>query len=58
MKAAGFNRVMGSESYQTSHFRTGWGPDDLTVMEKGHELIRGLNQQTQPWFLTIFTVGG
>ncbi len=57
MKSAGFESVMGSESFQTCHFRTGWGPDDLSVMEKGYELIQGLNRQSKPWFLTVFTAG-
>jgi hypothetical protein len=57
MKSAGFDRVLGSESFQNCHFRTGWGPDDLTVMEKGYELIHGLNRQAKPWFLTVFTAG-
>jgi hypothetical protein len=57
MQAAGFNRVMGSESFQTCRFRTNWGPDDLSVMDKGYELVRELNQQAKPWFLTVFTVG-
>jgi arylsulfatase A-like enzyme len=57
MQSAGFNRVLGNESFQACRFRTHWGPDDLSVMDKGYELVQELRQQGKPWFLTVFTAG-
>jgi len=57
MRLAGFEHVQGEESFHGYRFRTGWGPDDRSLMELGYQRIGQLKTTAKPWFVTLFTVG-
>ncbi len=57
MPAAGFEQVFGKEYFRYQHVPFGWGPDDKAFFEQAAEFIENLNQKSNPWFLTLLTVG-
>lgn len=57
MPQAGFDRVHGNAWFEGAHHRNHWGVDDRTLFEGALELIAELEEGSQPWFLTLLTVG-
>ena len=57
MPQAGFDEVLGDAWFKRSYNRNHWGVDDRTFFESSLERIRELEQDGQPWFLTLLTVG-
>lgn len=57
MKAAGFNQVIGSDSFSYQHVPFGWGIDDKAFFEQSQKMIQELNTKNEPWFVTMLTVG-
>jgi len=57
MGQAGFDRVLGNSSFPAAHNRNHWGVDDRTLFASATELIAALGEDSQPWFLTLLTVG-
>jgi hypothetical protein len=57
MAQAGFRRVLGDEWFDTSYSRNHWGNDDRAFFEGSLEMIRELEAEERPWFLTLMTVG-
>ena len=57
MPQAGFDRVLGDEWFTSAYNRNHWGVDDRTFLEASADLIAELDRGTDPWFLTLLTVG-
>ncbi len=57
MPAAGFDRVLGEESFTDGYARNEWGVDDRAFFERADSLIDELQQQDKPWFLTLLSAG-
>jgi len=57
MPQAGFEQVHGDDWFRNSYNRNHWGVDDRAFFEQSLEMIDELNQRSQPWFLTLLTVG-
>ncbi|MDT3425089.1 phosphoglycerol transferase MdoB-like AlkP superfamily enzyme [Paenibacillus forsythiae] len=57
MTAAGFDTVIGGESFKNPYVPFGWGPDDKAFFEQSQKYIDELNAKGKPWFATMLTVG-
>ena len=57
MVQAGFDRVFGNGWFSHAYGRNHWGVDDRTLFESSLDLITELNEEAEPWFLTLLTVG-
>ena len=57
MPQAGFDRVLGDSWFDEAYNRNHWGVDDRTFFESSAELIAELDRGSDPWFLTLLTVG-
>ncbi|WP_025690686.1 LTA synthase family protein, partial [Paenibacillus zanthoxyli] len=57
MTAAGFDTVIGGESFKNPYVPFGWGPDDKAFFEQSEKYIDELNDKGKPWFATLLTVG-
>ncbi|AHV96585.1 LTA synthase family protein [Paenibacillus sabinae] len=57
MTAAGFDTVIGGESFSNPYVPFGWGPDDKAFFEQSQKYIDELNNKGKPWFATMLTVG-
>lgn len=57
MTAAGFDTIIGGESFKNPYIPFGWGPDDKSFFEQSRQFINELNSKGEPWFATMLTVG-
>jgi hypothetical protein len=57
MPRAGFEQVHGYDWFTGGYARSTWGVDDRAFLEQSLEMIRSLNRDGRPWFLTLLTVG-
>lgn len=57
MPQAGFDFVRGDEWFTHPYNRNHWGVDDRAFFEASLDMIRELNRGSDPWFLTLLTVG-
>ncbi|WP_232101788.1 LTA synthase family protein [Paenibacillus sp. URB8-2] len=57
MTAAGFDTVIGGESFRNPYVPFGWGPDDKAFFEQSQKYIDELNGKGKPWFAAMLTVG-
>jgi hypothetical protein len=57
MRRIGFDEVLGTKSLPRAYHRTKWGIDDRAFFEQAVEKIDVLRQGSNPWFLTLLTVG-
>ena len=57
MPQAGFDRVLGDDWFTTAYNRNHWGVDDRTFLEASADLVVELGRGSEPWFLTLLTVG-
>jgi hypothetical protein len=53
----GFSRVLGVNWFRHAYQRGYWGVDDRTLFEGAVRLVNELQSQSQPWLLTLLTVG-
>ncbi|KAA8999653.1 LTA synthase family protein [Paenibacillus spiritus] len=57
MTAAGFDTVIGGESFKNAYVPFGWGPDDKAFFEQSRTHLDELNAKGKPWFAAMLTVG-
>lgn len=57
MKAAGYETIIGGESFTHSYIPFGWGPDDKAFFEQSRTFLDELDSKGEPWFATMLTVG-
>jgi hypothetical protein len=57
MAQAGFERVLGDDWFTSAINRNHWGVDDRTFLQAGADLAGELDRASEPWFLTLLTVG-
>ena len=57
MPEVGFEEVLGKDTFEYSHVPFEWGPDDKAYFEQVAEFIDELNNDDEPWFLSLLTVG-
>ncbi len=57
MPEVGFEEVLGEDAFEYSHVPFEWGPDDKAYFEQVAEFIDELNNDDEPWFLSLLTVG-
>lgn len=53
----GFQHVHGIEWFKQPYFNTGWGPSDNHFLEQTVRMVRSLEADDKPWFLTLLTSG-
>ena len=54
---AGFQEALGANELSARHRRYGWGVDDLALFEEVGQKIAALEQEDDPWFLGVLTLG-
>ena len=57
MPEVGFEDVLGKDFFDYSHVAFRWGPDDKAYFEQVADYIEKLDEQPEPWFLTLLSVG-
>ncbi len=57
MPEAGFEDVLGKDFFDYSHVAFRWGPDDKAYFEQVADFIERLDAHSEPWFLTLLSVG-
>lgn len=57
MSTAGFDKVIGAESFSESYVPFGWGIDDGAFFDQVPKLLEEINSEGKPWFTTLLTVG-
>ena len=57
MPRAGFNEVHGERWFRQSYERNQWGIDDRAFLLQSTTKIAQLQEEGEPWFLTLLTVG-
>jgi arylsulfatase A-like enzyme len=57
MPKIGFSQVYGEEWFSQAYARNQWGIDDRAYFEQSLEMLRALQAEKKPWFLTLLTVG-
>lgn len=57
MEAMGFERILGRSYFDHSYATSGWGPDDRAFFEGAIGLLREIDREAAPWFLTLLNVG-
>ena len=57
MKKAGFDELIGDESFEKSYVRTDWGVDDKAFFEQALDRVIALHDADQPFFAAMLTVG-
>ncbi|MEM8660832.1 MAG: LTA synthase family protein [Pseudomonadota bacterium] len=57
MPLAGFEQVHGEAHFPDSNSRNQWGIDDAAFLQQSLATVQTLQDQAQPWFLTLLTVG-
>ena len=57
MRKAGFEELLGDESFPQSYARTDWGVDDKAFFEQSLPRLVALHDADQPFFATLLTVG-
>ena len=54
---AGFDDMLGRESFEEAYLLTPWGVDDRTLFERAADLVVELERAPEPWFLALLNVG-
>lgn len=57
MPAIGFDETLGHDTFERAYLRTLWGVDDRAFLEASVVEIERLRTRSEPWFLTLLTVG-
>ncbi len=57
MPAIGFQEVLGHAALTRHYRRTFWGVDDRAFFEQALERLEALDEEGEPWFATLLTVG-
>ncbi len=57
MPKIGFSQVYGEEWFSQAYARNQWGIDDRAYFEQSLQMLRTLQAERKPWFLTLLTVG-
>lgn len=57
MPRAGFQEVHGHDWFGHAYTRSAWGVDDRAFFEQAGRRIEALHAGSEPWFVTLMTVG-
>ncbi len=57
MPRVGFETVIGERGDEPANLRSKWGIDDRAFLDLSFDQIRQLESESEPWFLTLLTVG-
>ena len=57
MPEVGFEEMYGKEFFDYKHVPSEWGPDDKAYFEQVADYIDELQDDEEPWFLTLLSVG-